>query len=70
MTPPHDPATGSLLRQVDIDLLATCDDVIPGYFYKMLGYLYDFIRKGVEEGRFTEQQAREDLQIALWHAYA
>ena len=68
--PALDPATGSLLRQEDIDFLASCDDGISGYFYKMLGYLYDFILKGVEEGRFTEQQAHEDLQIALWHAYA
>lgn len=61
--------TGSLLSQEDIDTLASFDEGSSGYFYKMLDYLISFIRSGIEEGRFTEQQAYEDLQIALWYAY-
>ena len=32
--------------------------------------LEDFIKSGVEEGRFTEMQAHQDLQIALWYTFA
>lgn len=36
----------------------------------MLQWLEDFIKNGVEEGKFTEKQAHQDLQIALWYAFA
>ena len=36
----------------------------------MLRWLEDFIKSGVEEGRFSEKQAHQDLQIALWYAFA
>lgn len=36
----------------------------------MFSYIVDFVRKGVKEGRFTEEQARADLQIALWYSYS
>ena len=36
----------------------------------MLQWLEDFIKTGIEEGRFTEKQANQDLQIALWYAFA
>ena len=62
--------TGSLLSAEDIETLASFDDGVSGYFGKMLRWLEDFIKSGVEEGRFTEQQARQDLQIALWYAFA
>ena len=41
-----------------------------GYFYRVLSYLTTFIENGVKENSFTEKQAREDLQIALWYSYA
>ena len=41
-----------------------------GYFGKMLQWLEDFIERGVETGRFTRRQARQDLKIALWYSYA
>ncbi len=68
--PQVDPETGSLLSAADIQTLESfCGDVA-SYFGKMYTYLTEFIEKGVEEGRFTQRQARRDLQIALWYAYA
>ena len=46
-----------------------CGDV-SGYFYKMLDYIDQRIRDGVRRGEFTEEQARADLELALWYAYA
>ena len=62
--------TGSLLSAEDIETLESFDEGTAGYFGKMLCWLEDFIKKGVEEGRFTEKQAHQDLQIALWYAFA
>ena len=62
--------TGSLLSAEDIQTLASFDDGVSGYFGKMLHWLEDFIQNGVEEGRFTQKQAHQDLQIALWYAFA
>ena len=62
--------TGSLLSAEDIETLASFDDGVSGYFWKMLHWLEDFIKKGVEERKFSEKQARQDLQIALWYAFA
>lgn len=46
-----------------------CGDV-SGYFYKMLDYMDQRIRDGVRQGEFTEEQARADLELALWYSYA
>lgn len=62
--------TGSLLSAEDIETLESYDDGISGYFWRMLQWLEDFIKTGIEEGRFTEKQAHQDLQIALWYAFA
>lgn len=62
--------TGSLLSADDIAILESFNEGVTGYFGKMLQWLQDFVEAGVEEGRFTEKQAKEDLQIALWYAYA
>ena len=62
--------TGSLLSAEDIQTLASFDEGVSGYFGRMLRWLEDFIKNGVEEGRFTEKQAHQDLQIALWYAFA
>ena len=62
--------TGSLLSPEDIEAMEAMDDGVSGYFGKMLDYLENKIKTGVSQGRFTEQQAREDLQIALWYAFA
>ncbi len=64
------PETGSLLSAEEIETLAAFDEGVSGYFGKMLGWLQDFIQNGVEEGRFSEKQAHQDLQIALWYAFA
>ena len=65
-----DPETGSLLGQKDIEALEACCEGSSGYYHKMLDYLENFIHDGVQAGRFTERQARRDLQIALWYAFA
>lgn len=57
----------SLLTKEDIDILESWAD---GYFYKIFYYLEDFVKKGVEQKLFTLDEAREDLDIALWYAYA
>ena len=62
--------TGSLLSAEDIETLQAFDEGTSGYFGKMLQWLKDFVKNGTEEGRFTEKQARQDLQIALWYAFA
>lgn len=67
---PVHPETGSLLSPEDIQTMEGWLEGSSGYFYQVLEYLTDFIEKGKEEGRFTDRQARRDLQIALWYAYA
>ena len=62
--------TGSLLSAEDIETLESFDEGVSGYFWKMLRWLEDFIKSGVEEGRFSEKQAHQDLQIALWYSFA
>ena len=57
-------------RQRDIATLESFDEGVSGYFWRMLQWLEDFIKNGVEEGKFTEKQAHQDLQIALWYSYA
>ena len=61
----------SLLGEDDVAMLEYYlnDDGARGYFGRAAQFLDDFIESGVKEGRFTEEQAREDLQIALWYAY-
>lgn len=68
--PKTDPETGSLLSAKDIETLESFDDGVSGYFSKMLHWLEDFVEQGVQKGQFTEQQARQDLQIALWYSFA
>lgn len=62
--------TGSLLSAEDIATLESFDEGVSGYFGRMLQWLENFIKNGVEEGRFSEKQAHQDLQIALWYAFA
>ena len=62
--------TGSLLSTEDIEILESFDEGTAAYFGKMLDWLENFIKSGVEEGRFSEKQAHQDLQIALWYAFA
>ena len=62
--------TSSLMTEKDIQQLESFMDKSSGYFYKMLSYLYEFMETGIKEGRFTEDQIAEDLQVALWYAYA
>ena len=62
--------TGSLLSQKDIDTMDSFTDEVSGYYFRMLDYLQTFIKKGVEKNRFTEEEARQDLQIALWYSFA
>lgn len=63
-------AKESLLGPSDIQYLEECCGSIDGYFGRMAAYLDEFIETGIQEGRFTQRQAREDLEIALWYSYA
>ena len=45
--------TGSLLSAEDIETLESFDEGTSGYFWRMLQWLEDFIKNGVEEGKFT-----------------
>ena len=54
----------------NIEILESFDEGTAAYFGKMLDWLENFIKSGVEEGRFSEKQAHQDLQIALWYAFA
>ena len=68
--PEVDPETGSLLSTEDIRTLeGFCGDV-SSYFGKMYHWLEDFMERGVQAGKFTQRQAQQDLQIALWYSYA
>ena len=68
--PALDADTGSLLSAKDIETLESFFEGSSGYYYKMLDYLLNFIQEGMQAGHFTEGQARRDLQIALWYAFA
>ena len=61
---------GSLLSREEVEKLQSFDEGGSGYFYQMLDYLLEIIQTGIEKGRFTEEQAYEDLEIGLWYAYA
>ncbi len=68
--PTIDPETGSLLSREDIEKLESFDEGVSGYFGQMLQWLESFISQGVQDGRFTQRQAQQDLQIALWYSFA
>lgn len=63
-------AKESLLGPADIQRLEEYCGDIDGYFGRMAAYLDEFIETGIREGRFTQREAREDLEIALWYSYA
>ena len=68
--PEVDPETGSLLSAEDIEILESFNEGVSGYFGRMLHWLENFMEQGVQAGKFTQRQARQDLQIALWYAFA
>ena len=68
--PEVDPQTGSLLSAQDIKTLESFTDDVSGYYGRMLHWLENFIEQGVQAGKFTQRQAKQDLQIALWYAFA
>ncbi|GAA0213523.1 tetratricopeptide repeat protein [Selenomonas dianae] len=63
-------AKSSLLSPAAVKKMEAMDDGSEGYFYKMLYYLEQYIKNGVIKGNFTREEARADLGIALWYAYA
>ena len=54
--------TGSLLSAEDIETLAAFDEGTAGYFGKMLRWLEDVIKTGVEEERFSEKMCIRDRE--------
>lgn len=59
-----------ILTKEDLESLEEMCGTTSGYFYKMLDYLDERVRDGVRRGLFTQEQAEEDLELALWYAYA
>ena len=64
------PVASSLLSPAAIKKMEAMDEGSTGYFYKMLHYLESYIKNGTIKGNFTREEARADLGIALWYAYA
>ena len=60
-------AKESLLGPADIQRLEEYCGDIDGYFGRMAAYLDEFIETGIREGRFTQREAREDLELSLIH---
>ena len=58
-----------ILKEEQIDYLNSCLDDNSGYFNKMYDYLDNYINEGVELEKFTELEARENLDVALWYSY-
>lgn len=56
----------SLLTEEDTSVLESFQGKTDGYFGKMLLWLMEFIENSASEGRFTQEEASEDLDIALF----
>ena len=69
-TKAHKTGPARLLTDEDVSALEAFDEGYEAYFGKMIDYLDKFVERGVKEGRFTEQQAAEDLELSLWYGFA
>ena len=69
-TKAHKTGPARLLTDKDVSALEAFDEGYEAYFGKMIDYLDKFVERGVKEGRFTEQQAAEDLELSLWYGFA
>ena len=52
---------GRLLRDEDVAVLESLQEETSGYFEGMIEYLERFIESGIEEGRFSEEEARAPI---------
>ncbi len=59
-----------LLSPSDIRKLESFVEESSGYYWQMLAHIESFIRNGIGSGRFTEEQARQDLELSLWYGFA
>lgn len=59
-----------LLTDEDVAALESFDEGYQAYFGKMLSYLDNFVQKGIGEGRFTKEEADENLELSLWYGFA
>jgi tetratricopeptide (TPR) repeat protein len=69
-TKAHKTGPARLLTDEDVSALEAFDEGYEAYFGKMIDYLDKFVEQGIKEGRFTEQQAAEDLELSLWYGFA
>lgn len=69
-TKAHKTGPARLLTDEDVSALEAFDEGYEAYFGKMIDYLDKFVERGIKEGRFTEQQAAEDLELSLWYGFA
>lgn len=60
----------SLLSAEDVAMLESFEGQYASYFGKMKAYLDEFVQAGLEAGRFTQEEADADLELALWYGYA
>ena len=56
-----------ILTQDEIQRLEEFTGQSCGYFGAMVRFLDGLIANGLQEGRFTRDEVREDLDIALWY---
>lgn len=66
VVPPEVP----ILSDEDVERLESYLGDVSGRFGMVLSDLTDILDAGVREGRFNQRQARADLDVALWYAYA
>lgn len=69
-TKAHKSGPERLLTDEDVKVLESFDEGYEAYFGKMIDYLDKFVEQGIKEGHFTEQQAAENLELALWYGFA
>ena len=58
----------TILTQEVISEILRLDNA--GKMYAIINTIVDFVSEGIEVGRFSQEEALHDLEIALWVAYA
>ena len=59
-----------LLTQEEREKLGTFEEGNRGDYHEMLHYLDTLLDEGLKNGRFTREEVEQDLEMALWVAYA
>lgn len=59
-----------ILNKEIIEKLQSFEDGNQGYYYDMFETLKNYLTNGINTGKFTFEEAQEDLETALWMSYA